>query len=114
MTDVIKILLIIFFSLGLYCVLSKKNLLKIIIGLAFMEYAVSAFIIVMGYRWDGHVPIISPSDPKWTYVDPLSQAMVVTVIIVGLATISISVALGLRLYEKYGTFDIDEIKKLRG
>jgi multicomponent Na+:H+ antiporter subunit C len=114
MSKIVLALIILFFLIGLFSVLTKKNMLKVVMGLAFMEYAVSLFIILSGYKWGGHVPVINDSLKDWTYVDPLAQAMVVTTIIIGLASISVFAALSLRLYEKFGTFDIDEIKRLKG
>jgi len=47
-------------------------------------------------------------------VDPLPQALVLTAIVIGLATTALMVALAMRIYEKYKTFDITKIKELRG
>ena len=46
--------------IGLYCVLVKKNLVKIVIGMAVMEYAVNLFFIMLGYRTGGMAPIVGP------------------------------------------------------
>lgn len=104
----------ILFLTGLYCVVIKKNLLKIAIGIAIMEFAVNLFIVMIGYRWDAHTPIAQANSPSWNYVDPLSQAMALLSIVIGLATLITFVSISMRLYEKYGTFDITEIRKLRG
>ena len=47
-------------------------------------------------------------------VDPLPQALVLTAIVIGLATTALLVAIAMRIYEKYGTFDITKIKELKG
>jgi multicomponent Na+:H+ antiporter subunit C len=47
-------------------------------------------------------------------VDPLPQALVLTSIVIGLGITSLGIALCIRLYEKYGTFDITEIRRLKG
>ncbi|MCK7535771.1 MAG: NADH-quinone oxidoreductase subunit K [Marinilabiliales bacterium] len=54
------------------------------------------------------------ADPVKIYVDPLPQAMVLTAIVIGLATTAMLMAVIIRIYRKYGTFDIREIKNLRG
>jgi multicomponent Na+:H+ antiporter subunit C len=110
--------------IGLYCVLVKKNLVKIIIGMAVMEYAVNLFFIMLGYRTGGQAPIISPQDLAGknevtkafmnTTVDPLPQALVLTSIVIGLGSLALMISLCVRIYEKYGTFDITEIRRLRG
>jgi len=110
--------------IGLYCVLVKKNMVKIVIGLAVMEYAVNLFFIMAGYRTNGQAPIISPQDLAGktevtanfinTTVDPLPQALVLTSIVIGLGSLALMISLCVRIYEKYGTFDITEIRRLRG
>jgi multisubunit Na+/H+ antiporter MnhC subunit len=100
--------------IGLYCIVTKKNLLKIIIGLVIVEYAVNLFLVLLGYKTGGHAPIINLEVPDWIYVDPLPQALVLTAIVIGLAVLALVVAIALRIYERYGTFDITEIRRLRG
>jgi multisubunit Na+/H+ antiporter MnhC subunit len=100
--------------IGLYCILVKKNLLKIIVGLVIVEYAVNLFLVVIGYKSEGHAPIINLSAPEWLYVDPLPQALVLTSIVIGLAVLTMVVAIAIRIYERYGTFDITEIRRLKG
>jgi len=105
---------LILFCVGVYCVLRKRNIIKIIIGLAIIEYAVNLFLIVIGYRVNGRAPIFSADQEILNMVDPLPQAMVLTTLIIGLAVIVVAVALAIRIYEKYGTFDITKIRRLRG
>lgn len=106
------------FIIGLYCALTKKNIVKIVIGLTIMEYSVNLFLILIGYRSDGSAPITdsstNPLEFLSTAVDPLPQAMVVTSIVIGLGTTILAIAICVRLYEKYGTFDISEIRRLKG
>jgi multicomponent Na+:H+ antiporter subunit C len=47
-------------------------------------------------------------------VDPVPQALVLTAIVIGLATTALMLALAMRIYEKYRTFDITEIRRLKG
>ena len=126
------------FMIGLYCAVVKKNLVKIVIGLAIMEYAVNLFLIMLGYRAGGTAPIIGRSDlgPQTqnaafgnpipsgvervtahfinSAVDPLPQALVLTAIVISLGSLALLISLCIRIYEKYGTFDITEIRRLRG
>jgi len=48
------------------------------------------------------------------FVDPVPQALVLTAIVIGLSTTALMLSLALRLYEKYKTFDISEIRRLKG
>ena len=108
----------ILFIIGLYCVLTKKNMVKIVIGLVIMEYAVNLFLVLLGYRKDGVAPIMDKTTDPFeflaTSVDPLPQALVVTSIVIGLGVTTLAIALCIKLYEKYGTFDISEIRRLKG
>jgi len=106
------------FLVGLYGVMVKRNLIKIVISLVILESAVNMFIIMIGYRKDGIAPIMSKMmDPEVfasRSVDPVPQALVLTAIVIGLGVTAMTVALAMRLYEKYGTYDIKEIRKLKG
>ena len=102
------------FCIGLFCVLTKRNLIKIIIGIGIMEYAVNLFLVLVAYRVNGRAPIFEPGREITHMVDPLPQALVLTSIVIGLAVIALMVAIAIRIYEKYGTFDITKIRRLKG
>ena len=104
----------ILFSLGIYCILRKRNIIKIIIGILISEYAVNLFFILLGYRTAGRAPIFASNQVVTNMVDPLAQAVVLTSIVIGLATTILLVALAMRIYEKYGTLDVTKIKDLNG
>jgi multicomponent Na+:H+ antiporter subunit C len=103
---------------GLYAVIAKKNLIKIILGAAILDYALNMLLVLVGYRRGGGAPILSlhttPADLARTAVDPLPQALVLTSIVIGLGITALLVAMALRLHEKYGTFDVEAMRKLRG
>jgi len=102
------------FLLGIYCILRKRNIIKIIIGIIISEYAVNLFFILTAYRIEGRAPIYSKGRVIENMVDALPQAVVLTSIVIGLATTALLVGIAMRIYEKYGTFDITKIKELRG
>lgn len=102
------------FSVGLYCIIRKRNIIKIIIGLGIIEYAVNLFFILVGYRAKGRAPILAKGQQILNMVDPLPQALVLTSIVIGLAVTALLVAIAIRIYEKYGTFDITRIRRLKG
>ncbi|MEJ2567466.1 MAG: sodium:proton antiporter, partial [candidate division WOR-3 bacterium] len=93
-------------------------IVKKILGVAIMEYAVNLCLILLGFRKSGIAPILTEDMDLRTFihtaVDPLPQALVLTSIVIGLGTLALMVAMAIRLYERYGTFDMDEIKRLRG
>lgn len=106
--------------IGIYGMVAKKNVIKIIIGLAITEYAINMFLVILGWRAGENpvAPILARGQTQTDFlantVDPLPQALVLTSIVVGLSVLALAVALAVRLYQKYGTFDITEIRKLRG
>jgi multicomponent Na+:H+ antiporter subunit C len=108
------IMCFVLFFVGLYGVITRRNLIKIAVSLSIMEISIFLFFALIGYIDGGAAPIVDPADPVKVYVDPLPQAMVLTAIVIGLATTSMLMAVIIRLYRKYGTFDIREIKNLRG
>jgi len=102
------------FSVGLYCVARKRNIIKIIIGIGIMEYAVNLFFVLLGYKKAGRSPIFASDQAIKNMVDPLPQAFVLTSIVLGLSLTLMLVAVAIRIYEKYGTFDITKINRLKG
>lgn len=112
------ILCTILFLIGIYGVVAKKNLVKILLGMVIMEYAANLMLILVGYRNRGTAPIVenakNASLEALTFVDPLPQALVLTSIVIGLGMTVMATVLCLRLYEKYGTLDILHIRRLRG
>lgn len=112
------ILALVLMLIGLYVVVAKKNLIKIILGVAILEYAVNLFLILLGYRSGGVAPIRTPEQTDAAFaaqaVDPLPQALILTSIVIGVGCLALLVALALRLHEKFGTFDITRIRELRG
>ena len=112
------LLAMLLFAIGLYAIVAKKNLIKVIVGVMVIEYAVNLFLLLLGYRTGGGAPILEagmePEEFAARTVDPLPQALILTSIVIGLGALALMVAITLRLYEKYGTFDATEIRKLRG
>ena len=102
------------FLIGLYCVALKKNLVKIIMGIIIMEYAINLFLVAIGYKNNGLHPIYEAGKTARVYVDPLPQFMALSVILIGLATTIVMVAIALRIYDRFGTFDVTKINKLKG
>jgi len=113
------------FMIGLYCAVVKKNMVKIVVGILIMEYSVNLFLIMLGYVEGGQAPILDPGSVVEgttqltsvftnSCVDPLPQAMVLTAIVISLGSLALMISICIRTYEKYGTFDITEIRRLKG
>jgi len=105
-------------AVGLYGIVVKKNVVKIVISLAIMEYGINLLIILIGYRKGGCAPIPDKGMDLTAFmacsVDPLPQALVLTSIVISLGVLALMVSICIRLYERYGTFDITEMRRLRG
>ena len=105
-------------AVGVYGVLAKTNVVKIVLSLLVIEHGVRLMLVVVGYRNEGIPPILAvgadPAVLSATAVDPLPQALVLTSIVIGLSVLALLVALCVRLYERYGTFDVTAMRRLRG
>ncbi len=112
------ILCTLLFLIGIYAIIAKKNLVKIVIGMVVIESAVNLMLILIGYRSGGSAPIITDAEnaahQASNFVDPLPQVLVLTSIVIGLSLTIMAIVLCLKLYEKYGTLDILHIRRLRG
>jgi len=111
---IVYLMCFILFFTGLYGVITRRNLVKIAISLSIMEFSTFLFFALIGYVEGGIAPIVDPADPGQVYVDPLPQALVLTAIVIGLATTAMLMAVIIRIFRKYKTFDIREINELRG
>jgi multicomponent Na+:H+ antiporter subunit C len=90
--------------LGVYLMMSHRNYLKAIIGLYFFQSAVILFFIVLGFRVDGSVPILIPGEVQVLH-NPLPHAMMLTAIVVGVATIGVAMAILRRVQAETGTIE---------
>ncbi|KPL15792.1 cation:proton antiporter [candidate division WOR_3 bacterium SM1_77] len=100
--------------IGLYIVLTKRNLIKVIIGLDLFETGIFILLVCAGYIKGGTAPIFSKAkvNPSMM-VDPVPQALVLTAIVIGVATLALALSLAIRLYHHYGTLDLRKIKELK-
>lgn len=92
---------------GLYVVISHGNLLKKLIGLSIFQGGVFLFFISLGKVDGGSAPIVS--EDVQTYSHPLPQVLILTAIVVGVATLAVGIALTIRLFEAYGTIEEQEM-----
>ena len=101
--------------IGLYAVLMKKNLVKIVIGLSIMDAGLHLLFIAIGYVQGGTAPIFSPGyeEAGNNMVDPVPQALVLTAIVIGFAVTAVALSLIIRLYKHHHTAKIDQIKSLK-
>ncbi|PPR56803.1 MAG: Na(+)/H(+) antiporter subunit C [Alphaproteobacteria bacterium MarineAlpha4_Bin2] len=94
---------------GLYIVLSRRNLIKQMVGLGIFQASVFIFYIAMGKVEGGTAPIIA--EGFQFYSNPLPHVLILTAIVVGVATLALGLALIVRINEAYGTIEEDDIRE---
>lgn len=92
---------------GLYVVIARENLIKKLIGLGLFQTAVYLLYIAPGKLIGGTAPIVSPQFTL--YSNPLPHVLILTAIVVGVATLALGLALVVRIRESYGSIEEDEI-----
>jgi multicomponent Na+:H+ antiporter subunit C len=92
---------------GLYVVISHTNLLKKLIGLTVFQVGIFLFFISLGKVTDGSAPIISADVQDYSH--PLPQVLILTAIVVGVATLAVGLALAVRIFEAYGTVEENRV-----
>ena len=95
---------------GLYTVISRGNLVKKIAGLNIFQTSVFILFISLGYVTGSAAPILE--DGVTLYSNPLPHVLILTAIVVGVATTALGLALVVRIREAYGTVEEDEIHDL--
>lgn len=94
---------------GLYIVISRRNLIKQMVGLGIFQASVFIFYIAIGKVEGGTAPIIT--DGVTSYSNPLPHVLILTAIVVGVATLAVGLALIVRINEAYGTIEEDDIRE---
>lgn len=104
---------IILISLGLYAVMMKRNLIKIVIGVTLIESGVNLFLITLGYV-KGNVAPIYTNAPSTNFVFPTPQALTLTSIVIGLATTALMLTFAVLIYKHYPKPEIRAKRRLKG
>ncbi len=92
---------------GLFIVIARGNMIKKLVGLSLFQTSVYLLYIAPGKILGGTAPIISPRFS--VYSNPLPHVLILTAIVVGVATLALGLALVVRINEAYGTIEEDEI-----
>ena len=100
--------------LSLVALITQKNLIKICISISILGASVNFFLVALGYRTGGAVPIHYLSGDTKLMVLPTPQCLTLTAIVIALATTALMFSLIVMIYKHYGTLEIDEIRRLRG
>ena len=97
---------------GLFIVISQTNLVKKLVGLAIFQTSVFLFYISAGQVAGGTAPILTDA-PGTLYSNPLPHVLILTAIVVGVATTALGLALVLRINAAFGSIEDDEILAMK-
>lgn len=100
--------IIVLMMMGLYGMLAKQNLVKKLIGMTILQTSIIMFYVASSSKWGATVPVIDPSmgliDPT-RYINPIPHTLMLTAIVVSVATTGVAFALLITIYRRYKTLD---------
>lgn len=110
------------FGMGVYTILTRRNLIRIVMGLSLMESSTYLLLVSMAYRNKATAPVLlnpprgstADSLSKGDVADPVLQNFCLTAIVIGVAITGVFLAVVVRLAQHYRTLDADKIRELRG
>ena len=94
--------------LGLYTMIAQRNLVKKLVGMTIFQTAIILFFLLLSVKRDGTLPVVLPGpvDPA-RYMNPLPHVLMLTAIVVMVATAGVALAILIRLYQNYGSLEED-------
>ncbi len=102
--------------IGLYGIIIKKNIMKKIIGMSILQTAVILFFVSIGAKRDATIPIIDQTHASEQtaisaahFINPLPHVLMLTAIVVAVATLGVALSLVIKIYREYNTLEEDEI-----
>jgi len=102
-------------AIGLFTLLVRRNLIKLVIGITIIENGVNLFLVSLGYVRNAVAPIYTYAPPGASQmVFPTPQALTLTAIVIGLATTALMLAFVVVIYRHQGTLDGGKIRELKG
>lgn len=114
---IVTILGFILIFIGIWGVIVRRNLIKMILAFSIMDTGVNLIIVSVGYIQGKTAPIIDAaiqrSEAVSNVVDPIPSALVLTAIVIGLAVTALMLSYAIKMYEKKGTLSIDKFKELK-
>jgi multicomponent Na+:H+ antiporter subunit C len=112
---------VVLMMIGLYGMMGKRNLIKKLIGMNIFQSAIILFYVSIGVKTGGTVPILSGHGHGHgheiidvaQYINPLPHVLMLTAIVVSIATTGVALAVLILIYRRYNTLEEDEILKIR-
>jgi len=107
-------LYVILMMIGLYAMIAKNNLIKKLVGMNIFQTAIILFYVSIGYKTNATIPIIQDAHGAVIhaadYINPLPHVLMLTAIVVSVATFGVAMALAVRIYQRYQTLEEDELR----
>ena len=106
---------IVLMMIGFYAMTGKTNLVKKLVGMNIFQWSIILFVVSLGAKRGATIPIVEGGHGEHLvlqaarYVNPLPHVLMLTAIVVGVATTGVALALLLRIYKRYGTLEEDEL-----
>lgn len=112
----VYVLVVLLLSIGLYGILAERNLIKKVVGLTIFKTAIFLFFIEGAVKVDATVPVIDPElgTSAARYMNPLPHLLILTAIVVSVASVGVALAIVVALQRAHGTVDEDEIVQQLG
>jgi multicomponent Na+:H+ antiporter subunit C len=100
--------------IGLYAVLTRRNMIKIVMGLSLMEASTYLFMISLAYRAGSTAPVLLSPPPGQSVADPVLQNFCLTAVVIGVAVTAVFLSVVVRIAQHYRTLDTDKVREMRG
>ncbi len=100
-------------AIGIYALMLKKNMIKMVIGLSLMDSGVNLLLISLGYINGGTAPILLNGVKPQEVVDPLPQALVLTNVVIGVSVTALALSVIIRVYKHYKTLNSDKVRDMK-
>jgi multicomponent Na+:H+ antiporter subunit C len=109
---------VVLMMVGFYAMMAKRNLIKKLIGMNIFQSAIILFFISAGVKKGGTIPIVPEHAHEAViasqFVNPLPHVLMLTAIVVSIATTGVALAILITIYRRYGTLEEDEINEIIG
>lgn len=113
-------LYVVLMMIGLYAMIVKNNLIKKLVGMNIFQTAIILFYVSIGYKSNATIPIIKSAHGGHgghdqiihaaDYINPLPHVLMLTAIVVSVATLGVAMALAVKIYQRYQTLEEDELR----
>jgi multicomponent Na+:H+ antiporter subunit C len=117
MTYFMSLLAFILMGIGIWGLMSRRHIIKIIIGFSLLDTGIHLLLVAFGYRENGTAPIVSDGLLAGALteraVDPIPSALVLTAIVIGLAVTALMLSFAVRMFQRNRSIYVDRNRELK-